>query len=791
MLTGLCGCGMAVAQNDDGQEKRFYVTESQFFSSSVNNEGQAIIYSDQNQPYNIWTPQTGEIKEIGGISAGNGIGGVGSFSDNGTKISAVMQSDEIAVSTKWAKTQIVGFDGYIKEISKIPDASKLYAVGSSDDGQKGVLLEESNNGQVWRESATTIYDKDYNELDGWEGGLEFVTGQSVYRAYTGGQNGCFYYTRRDGAYWEAVDPHPADNTDEVKTYWTMNFIPSAEYAGIAQYGVLGLELADGTGAIWYTTDAVESFNEASGVGGVPVYITSVGEKYFMVTRNGLIQKSEDYGATWTTVLNTGASPSPWADGDAPLFNRIRFADEQNGMALGTGVVYTTTDGGATWAQHTVADGTENIAWNDVAFLNGTATVVGSDGNAYETADMGQTWTKITVDDGAATDFYGIYVNDEAYVLCGSDASLFYKGASENVSGYTAAVYDTETETWTPLASTGYFSGDAASSGYDISGDGTTVIGGVYNYEQLNENSAVRCDAAAWVNGELVILGNKFADINRNSQARGVSYDGSVIVGWQDQCGPWYASVWRKNASGSYDQSLMFKDPNMTDDDVNWDDFNDKTSKLLGQAEAVSADGKIIGGRGLGDWYATDCAWLWSEENGLQLLGGTSNQVFDMTNDGSFVVTNSEVWTEETGLVGVNEYLTNNLGIDLGEYGIMGIYDISPNGRYMTGWCMKGDNKYAYVVDLKGNTPSSIERELEQTKAAVYPNPASEELHVDLPFEGIKTRISLYSLQGGCVKAVTTTAMTNVINVSDVPTGLYILDVNANGTHKSFKLTVKH
>lgn len=74
---------------------------------------------------------------------------------------------------------------------------------------------------------------------------------------------------------------------------TMTARKSAEYAGIAQYGVLGLELADGSGAVWYTTDGATSFNAASGVGGVPVYITSVGEKYFMVTRNGLIQKSED------------------------------------------------------------------------------------------------------------------------------------------------------------------------------------------------------------------------------------------------------------------------------------------------------------------------------------------------------------------------------------------------------------------------------------------------------------------------------------------------------------------
>lgn len=496
-------------------------------------------------------------------------------------------------------------------------------------------------------------------------------------------------------------------------------------------------------------------------------------------------------ATWTTILNASAALGLWTEGDAPLFNRIKFADAQSGMALGTGVVYITTDGGTSWTKLTVAEETENTEWNDVVFLDGEATVVGSDGNVCKTEDMGQTWTKVIVDDGAATDFHGIYANDEVYVLCGSDASLFYKGASENVSGYTAAAYDIETETWTPLASTGYFSSGQASTGWDISGDGTTVVGGVYNYEQLNEESTVRCDAAAWIDGELVILGNKFADINRNSQARGVSYDGSVIVGWQDQCGPWIASVWRRNASGGYDQSLMFKDPDMTEDDVDWTDFNDKASKLLGQAEAVSADGKIIGGTGKGEWYATDCAWLWSEEKGLKLLGGTSNQVFDMTNDGSLVVTNTEVWTEETGLVGINEYLTNNLGIDLGEYAIAGIYDISPNGRYMTGWCMKGMNKYAYVVDLKGGTSSGNGRDLEQTKAAVYPNPVSDELHVDLPFDGIKTRISLYSLQGSCVKAVTTTSTTNVISVTDVPSGLYILDVNANGTRKSFKLTVKH
>ena len=48
--------------------------------------------------------------------------------------------------------------------------------------------------------------------------------------------------------------------------------------------------------------------------------------------------------------------------------------------------------------------------------------------------------------------------------------------------------------------------------------------------------------------------------------------------------------------------------------------------------AVSSDGKIIGGRG-NSLYAVEGAWLWSEEKGLQLLNpeeGADDMVYDMT-----------------------------------------------------------------------------------------------------------------------------------------------------------------
>ena len=171
-------------------------------------------------------------------------------------------------------------------------------------------------------------------------------------------------------------------------------------------------------------------------------------------------------------------------------------------------------------------------------------------------------------------------------------------------------------------------------------------------------------------------------------------------------------------------------------------------------------------------------------------------VYDMTNDASVVVgqvgpgASSWVWTEKTGMKEMNRYLSEDLGIDLNGYSICGVMDLSPNGRYITGWCMKGMGKYAYVIDLKGNA-TSIEKEIEQTKAAVYPNPVASELHIDLPFEGVSTRISLYSAQGCCVKSMTTTSVSNTMNVDDLTEGLYILDVNANGNHKSFKVIVKH
>ena len=98
-----------------------------------------------------------------------------------------------------------------------------------------------------------------------------------------------------------------------------------------------------------------------------------------------------------------------------------------------------------------------------------------------------------------------------------------------------------------------------------------------------------------------------------------------------------------------------------------------------------------------------------------------------------------------------------------------------------------------MIDLEAKGTSIEDKVVEQTKAAVYPNPVADELHIDLPFgsEDVKTTLTLVDLQGRVVRSIGTANQSNVMNVSNLTDGIYVLDVNARGTRKSFKVMVRH
>ena len=80
----------------------------------------------------------------------------------------------------------------------------------------------------------------------------------------------------------------------------------------------------------------------------------------------------------------------------------------------------------------------------------------------------------------------------------------------------------------------------------------------------------------------------------------------------------------------------------------------------------------------------------------------------------------------------------------------------------------------------------------QVKAAVYPNPVAEELHVDLPFDSseVASTVTLYSMQGQAVAHIADPRQSNVIDVRALSKGVYVLSVKAGPASRTFKVIVK-
>lgn len=803
-LFGLCIAGAASAQ--------IYITDIRFDPNGVNNDGLVVGSQDQNQPILLWDAKKGgdesAFTNIGGISAGQGIGGVARFSGDGKFVTAPMPYDAIPLATGWKKSEYADFNYKYTDVLCVAEMLAI-AAGTSEDGKSGIILTSSNNGVTWKRADLIV---EQAEDGSWlnytpDAGILSLTALSDWQLLAGTNDGRVYTSGGNGQ-WSPVEILLDGGTPEVKAYPAMDFLYSRDVWGItsetALYGVLGVELADGGYAVWYTEDSGDTWKAATGVSGLPKKITHVGETFFMITANGHIQKSEDKGKTWTDCFSTTS--------EEPL-NSISFADEQKGVATSLNVIYLTRDGGTTWKQTAVlptgiwtkvqaVDGNsdESVTWYDATWSNDTIFVAGTGGNVYCSVDDGEAFSKQEVDDGYTGDYTVLSRVNTAYNLFGTEGNIYNMSTIATASGYCGGIYDIENETWTPLASSGYMSGYSGCCPWQFSGDGKTVVGTGYFMSALT--NSVNAHAAAMSPENIIDLGSKFENINRASSALGVSYDASVIVGWQDIFGPRFGAVWTRNEDGSYTQRMMLKDTSKDEDDINYDDKQDCYDNLVATARSVSPDGKWIGGDGSVGDSAFPGPWLWNEEEGYKLIfddAEVDGGVAAVSNNGEKAIgwqgLGSSAWlyTKDGGVQYLQDYVTNVLGCDLGDFFICSVYDMSPNGRYVTGYGMRGDQVLGYMIDLEGKGTSIEDKVVSQTKASVYPNPVSDELHVDLPYgaEDVKTTLTLVDMQGCAVRRVETVQTSNIINVSNLPQGIYILDVNARGSHKAFKVVIKH
>ena len=328
-----------------------------------------------------------------------------------------------------------------------------------------------------------------------------------------------------------------------------------------------------------------------------------------------------------------------------------------------------------------------------------------------------------------------------------------------------ARYNTETSEWTFFGGLTASSETTVSSAWGMTSDGSAVVG-------LGWVNAGEAHGIKWTQETgMVDLGSTVPD--RSSRANGISDDGTIVVGWQDNDYGDRLGVYWKNGVQVH--------------------LQDNEGNPTGEAVAVTPDGKTIIG------FTEETPFIWNETDGYTKIlhpdpdfaGGAAS----MTDDGKTVVGYFRPWngqavmgegfiyTKATGRVELNEYVASlgydNLGITFALP-----LGISPDGRYITGIGRTDDDLKGFVIKL----PASLGTDnVQNSKVSVYPNPVHDVLY----FKNADkvSSVEVYNMVGQ--KVLSTTAIAkDGLDVSKLSKGAYVVKVQTGTQTESVKLLKK-
>lgn len=274
----------------------------------------------------------------------------------------------------------------------------------------------------------------------------------------------------------------------------------------------------------------------------------------------------------------------------------------------------------------------------------------------------------------------------------SHDGLFVGGTVFNPTSGTHEMghYSVATGTWTPLGGIGAVSDAETSSGWGISGDGLSIVG-------LGWVTPGSAHGVQWRNSTgMVDLGT--TTVGNSSRANNTNYDGSVVVGWQDNDNGRQGAVW---VNGT--QELI----------SNNDGF------AAGEAMSVSNDGTFVSGIAYGGFF--DPAELWryntvsNTYEGLGNLadgsGGSTTAGSAMNADGTLIAGGTWgfgpaffgtaiIWEEGVGVQRFSEYLdARGVTYDDG-YSFAYVTDMSSDGTWFTGWGLTANFEItSFVVNV--------------------------------------------------------------------------------------------
>ncbi|MHC5004884.1 MAG: hypothetical protein ACYTJ0_17380, partial [Planctomycetota bacterium] len=241
-------------------------------------------------------------------------------------------------------------------------------------------------------------------------------------------------------------------------------------------------------------------------------------------------------------------------------------------------------------------------------------------------------------------------------------------------------YDVALEAWVPLSGIGDACSQEMSSGWSISGDGSTVVG-------LGWLGCGDAHATIWKEGMGPSdLGSTVAD--RSSRANGVDQDGNVVVGWQDSSGGFrQGAVWVDGV-----QELIF----------------DNGGDPVSEAFAVSADGQWVTGFRIGPFFGPPPdAYRYNTVTNVyedipNLASGGQSRIAGtaVSSDGSTIFAGTWplgpatfgtaiIWREGIGTMRFDDYL-DSIGVEYpAGFEFNFVSAMSANGQWIAGWGRQG------------------------------------------------------------------------------------------------------
>ena len=347
---------------------------------------------------------------------------------------------------------------------------------------------------------------------------------------------------------------------------------------------------------------------------------------------------------------------------------------------------------------------------------------------------------------------------------GTKAAFTSTNPATNLNEFT--LYDVGTQIRTYVGGGSYDFSGTIGSAFAMSGNGNYIVGRGY--------SANAPLPTKWETG----TGTTQLQTNspQGGGANSVSISGNVIGGFLNSSfGEMMGVVWKNGTptmimdSNGMPMTLVTK----VSDDGNWAIANsyDQSAVIWNEISGVITIPPVNVTTQTHTGYPMSI-----NSDGTKVVGyyrDAFNPTFD-TNESFF-------WTPSTGSILLSQYVAS-LGLDAQGINFILPTDISPNGKYITGWGMKNGTMLGFRIEV----PDSFlgVNTIDKKQISIYPNPVKDILNID--GANIISDVKICDMAGRNVLEMKE-IKNGKINVSNLSKGVYLLKAVIDGKAEILKV----